>query len=88
MNTDVYEALSDEEKKIVHEAAEESTALQRAEWTKRDVASRKIVEEKGVKVNEIADKSGFQDAMKPVYAEYLGANPDLKSLVELIQNTP
>ena len=54
---------------------------------KRDVASREKVEAGGVKVNEIADKSGFQDAMKPVYATYLEANPDLKSLVELIQNT-
>ena len=88
MNADVYAALSDEEKKIVHEAADESTALQRAEWAKRDVASRETVEANGVKVNEIADKSGFQDAMKPVYATYLEANPDLKSLVKLIQDTP
>jgi TRAP-type C4-dicarboxylate transport system substrate-binding protein len=88
MNTDVYEALSDEDKKIVHEAAAESTALQRSMWLERDVASRKIVEEGGVKVNEIADKSGFQDAMKPVYETYLAANPDLKPLVALIQNTP
>lgn len=88
MNTDVYEALSDAEKKIVHEAAHESTQLQRSEWAKRDVASRKKVEAGGVIVNEIPDKSAFQAAMEPVYATYLKANPDLVALVDMIKATP
>ena len=87
MNASVYDALSDEDKAIVHAAADESTALQRSEWAKRDVASRAKVEAGGVTVNEIPDKSGFQAAMEPVYATYLAANPDLKPLVELIKNT-
>ena len=88
MNVDVYNKLTDAEKKIVHEAADESTKLQRSEWAKRDVASRKTVEDGGVKVNEIPDKSAFQAAMEPVYATYLKANPDLVPLVDLIKSTP
>ena len=41
----------------------------------------------GVKFNDIADKSAFQNAMKPVYDTYLASNPDLVPLVKLIQNT-
>ena len=41
----------------------------------------------GVKFNDLADKSAFQDAMKPVYAKFFEANPDLKPLVDAIQAT-
>lgn len=87
MNAAVYDAFSDDEKTWVMEAAQEAATLQRALWKKRAVASREKVEAAGVKVNEIADKAAFQDAMKPVYATYLAANADLLPLVELIQNT-
>ena len=62
--------------------------LQRKLWKEREIASKKKVEAGGSTVNEIADKSGFQAAMKPVYDKYLADNPNLKSLVEMIQNTP
>ena len=45
------------------------------------------VEAAGVQINEIADKTPFQDAMAPVYEAYLAANPDLRPLVEMIQAT-
>ena len=87
INADVYNALSAEEQKIVKEAARESANLQRDLWEKRAKASREKVMAGGVKFNDIADKGPFQDAMKPVYYKYLGDNPDLVPLVELIQNT-
>ena len=86
INADVYAALSDAEKKAVKEAARESAVLQRQLWEKRAVASREKVMESGVKFNEIPDKAAFQNAMKPVYDKYLEANPNIKPLVELIQN--
>jgi len=46
------------------------------------------VEAGGSTINEIPDKSGFQAAMKPVYEKFLADNPNLKPLVEMIQNTP
>lgn len=87
INADVYNGLSDEMKTAVTEAAQESAALQRQLWAEREAASRKKVEAAGVTTNEIADKSPFQSAMAPVYEAYLSANPDLRSLVELIQAT-
>ena len=87
INAKAFEALSDEHKKAVTEAARESATLQRQLWEERAKASREKVMSSGVKFNEIPDKSAFQDAMKPVYENYLKANPDLVPLVELIQNT-
>jgi len=62
--------------------------LQRKLWKEREKASEKVVLAGGVKINQIPDKSAFQDAMKPVYAKYLEQNPNLKPLVEMIKNTP
>jgi tripartite ATP-independent transporter DctP family solute receptor len=88
INADVYNALSADDQKILKEAAQESAVLQRKLWLEREKASEKKVLEAGVKLNEIPDKSAFQAAMKPVYEKYLAENPDLRPLVELIQNTP
>ena len=87
INADVYNALSDADKKLVKDAARESAVLQRELWETRAKSSREKVMEAGVKFNDIPDKSAFQSAMQPVYTKYLEANPELKSLVELIQNT-
>lgn len=87
MNADAFNALSEEEQTMVKDAARESAELQRELWEQRAVASREKVMEAGVEFNEIPDKSEFQAAMKPVYDKYLGDNPDLVPLVELIQNT-
>lgn len=87
INTDVYNALSDENKAKVKEAAMESADLQQKLWAEREATSRKMVEEAGVVTNEIADKAPFQEAMAPVYEAYLEANPDLRPLVEMIQAT-
>lgn len=87
INTDTFNAMSPEMQAAVTEAAQESSALQRELWAAREAASREAVEAAGVQVNEVADKAPFQDAMGPVYEAYLEANPDLRSLVELIQAT-
>lgn len=87
VNADAYNALSDEQKVAVKEAAMESSELQRELWAAREASSREMVEKAGVVTNEIADKGPFQDAMVPVYEAYLSDNPDLRPLVELIQST-
>jgi tripartite ATP-independent transporter DctP family solute receptor len=88
INAKVYQSLSPEDQKILKEAAVESAMLQRQLWKEREKASEEKVLAGGVKFNEIPDKSAFQAAMKPVYDKYLEANPTLKPLVEMIQNTP
>jgi tripartite ATP-independent transporter DctP family solute receptor len=87
INADVFNGLSDEMKVAVTEAAQDSAMLQRELWAERELASRKLVEDAGVVVNEIADKGPFQAAMAPVYEAYLASNPDLRPLVEMIQAT-
>lgn len=86
INASVWEGLSDDMKAAVKEAAVESAQLQRKLWAAREKSSREKVMASGVKFNEIADKSPFQDAMKPVYDNYLADNPDVKELVDLIQS--
>jgi TRAP-type C4-dicarboxylate transport system substrate-binding protein len=49
--------------------------------------ARKDVEAAGIKVNEIADKGPFQEAMVKVYDDYLAANPDMAALVKMAQDT-
>lgn len=87
MNAAVFNALPEADQKAVREAAIESAKLQRKLWAERKEASRKKALAAGVKINEIKNKGAFQAAMQPVYDDYLGANPDLKSLVQMIKDT-
>jgi tripartite ATP-independent transporter DctP family solute receptor len=88
INAKVYNSLTPDLQKILKEAAQESALLQRKLWKERSLKSREKVTAGGSVVNEIPDKSAFQAAMKPVYDGFLAENPDLKPLVEMIQNTP
>ena len=88
INVDVYNKLSAGDQKILRAAAQESAVVQRDLWKKREKASETKVKEGGAVVNEIPEKSAFQAAMKPVYDKFLAANPGLKPLVKLIQETP
>ncbi|WP_299655737.1 TRAP transporter substrate-binding protein [uncultured Tateyamaria sp.] len=87
VNTDAFNALSADMQAAVSEAAQESATLQRELWAAREAASREAVEAAGVVVNEIANKTPFQEAMAPVYEAYFETNPGLRPLVELIQTT-
>ena len=88
INAAVWEKLSAQDQKILKEAAQESALLQRKLWKERSMASEQKVKSGGSMVNTIPDKSAFQAAMAPVYAGFLADNPNLKTLVETIQNTP
>jgi tripartite ATP-independent transporter DctP family solute receptor len=88
INAAAWNKLSADEQKILKEAAQESALLQRKLWKERSKASEEKVLAGGAVFNTIPDKSAFQDAMKPVYEKFLAENPDLRSLVEMIQKTP
>ena len=87
VNTAKFEALSPELQDEVRAAAEEAGLYQRELWAVQSEQARKDVEAAGVMVNEIADKTPFQDAMVAVYDDYLAANPDMHKLVEIAQST-
>jgi len=88
INAAAWNKLSADEQKILKEAAQESALLQRKLWKERSKASEKKVLAGGAVANAIPDKSAFQAAMKPVYEKFLADNPNLRPLVEMIQNTP
>lgn len=87
VNTAKFNALSPELQDAVRGAAQEAALYQRELWAVGSEQARAEVEAAGVEVNEIADKGPFQAAMDTVYADYLAANPDMKSLVDMARAT-
>lgn len=81
-----WDALSKEDQDIIRQAAVNASEEQRQLWAERSQASREKVLEAGVEINEITDKSAFQEKMQPLYAEFIKANPQLESLVNDIQS--
>jgi tripartite ATP-independent transporter DctP family solute receptor len=88
INANLYRSLSPDVQKILKEAAQESALLQRKLWKEKSKASENKVTADGSEINAIPDKSTFQAAMKPVYDKFLTENPNIKPLVEIVQNTP
>jgi tripartite ATP-independent transporter DctP family solute receptor len=86
MSKKTFDALTADQQAAVKAAGKASTDLQRELWQAREAASMKIVLDGGVTVNEVADKAPFQAAMKPVYDNYLAANPEMTDLVNLFRN--
>jgi len=82
-----WDKLTAGDQDIVRKAAVDSAVVQRKHWSERSMASLEKVKAAGVQVNEVKDIGAFQAAMKPVYAKFIKANPDLESLITDIQAT-
>ncbi|MCE8017224.1 TRAP transporter substrate-binding protein [Halomonas sp. MCCC 1A17488] len=82
-----WEALSAEDQEIVREEAIKASQMQRELWVEGSEASRQVVLNAGVQINEVEDKAAFQQRMEPVYAGFIEENPDLESLVDAIRNS-
>ncbi|WP_111494293.1 TRAP transporter substrate-binding protein [Marinobacter bohaiensis] len=80
-----WEELSAEDQQAVRQAAENAAKTQRQLWAERVEKSRQTVLDAGVKINDVADKSAFQDKMQPIYDDFIAQNPQLESLVKDIQ---
>lgn len=81
-----WDALTPEQQEIVAEAGRESAELERELWQEREAQSLETLKGAGVEINEIADKSAFQEAMAPVYEAYVTDNPEMASLVDMIRS--
>ncbi|NDR58481.1 TRAP transporter substrate-binding protein [Aliiruegeria sabulilitoris] len=79
-----WEKLSEEDQKLVMEAAKESTAVQRKLWADREAASEEKVRAAGNEIITDIDKTPFIEAMAPVYEKYV-TDEKLKDLVARIQ---
>ena len=64
--------LSDAEKKVVREAAQESAKFQREQARKQFAVALETVKKGGMQISELsaADAAKFQDKMRPVIAKY------------------
>lgn len=80
-----WEELSEEDQKIVRQAAENAAKEQRQLWAEGSKASREKIVAAGVEVNEVSDKAAFQEKMQPIYDEFVQQNPQFESLVKDIQ---
>ena len=79
-----WEALSEEDRTLIMKLAKEAQQEQRALWDERVEASMKKIVESGVEVITIADKTPFQEAVKPVWDKY---GDKWTELVQRIQDT-
>ncbi|MGM0702400.1 MAG: TRAP transporter substrate-binding protein [Pseudomonadota bacterium] len=82
-----WESLSEEDQEIVREEAIKASEMQRQLWVEGSQESREIVLDAGVEINEIEDKTPFQDLMEPVYAGFIEENPDLEELINAIRSS-
>jgi tripartite ATP-independent transporter DctP family solute receptor len=83
-----WRRLNEQERTILRDAARESAAFQRQLWAEREQVSRRRVEQAGVTVIEIADRSPWAQLMEPVYQKYTGSNPRLSGMVQRIRDLP
>lgn len=81
-----WDKLSPEQQTVVAQAARNSAEEQRTLWQAREAASMEAVQAGGVTVNMIEDKAPFQEKMAAVYDDFLGENPELSDLVNMIRN--
>ncbi|MEM7613991.1 MAG: TRAP transporter substrate-binding protein [Pseudomonadota bacterium] len=85
VSTAAWTALDDATKEAVRTAARNSAVTQRELWAERELASRAKVEAAGSEVNEVVNKTAFQEKMAPVYESFLASNPDLASVIDAIK---
>jgi tripartite ATP-independent transporter DctP family solute receptor len=72
MDGKFYKKLPEDLQKIVQRAAKEAEKFATDEDKRQLADAIKVLEEKGMKVNTIPDKSSFIEKVKPLYAEYEG----------------
>ncbi len=85
ISTKYWDKLSDEEKKWLQEAADESAKAQKIFWEESVVESMKIVAASGVEII-IPEKSLFAEKSASVLEDFKKENPELKELITQIQN--
>ncbi|WP_438445227.1 TRAP transporter substrate-binding protein [Gorillibacterium sp. sgz5001074] len=79
-----WDKLSDEDKKIVKEAAQESVAYQREQWKKFEKESEEKVKAAGSTITYVTDLKPWQDAVKPMIEKY---RAEYKDVLEAIEKT-
>lgn len=84
VNKSTWDGLSEADRKLVREAAQESAMLQRKLWAEREAKSEQMVRDAGNSIVELQDKSAFINAMKPVYEQF-ASDPTVRAILDKIQ---
>jgi TRAP-type C4-dicarboxylate transport system substrate-binding protein len=79
-----WETLAEEDQAIIAEAARESLPIQRGFNRERETTARENAEAVGTVFVKDVDKAAFQNAMRPVYDQFV-VTPQQKALVQAIK---
>ena len=79
----IFATLSNDDQELIRKLAREAQQEERTLWYEMEKTSLLQMKEAGVEINDVADKTGFQAAVKPVWDKY-GAQ--LAPLIARIQD--
>lgn len=79
MSKITWDSLSEEDQKIIKQAAVESTEVQREAWDARTEEAKKLAVEEGANITTLTaeQKQAFQDAVMDLYPKYSAGYEDL-----------
>jgi tripartite ATP-independent transporter DctP family solute receptor len=80
----VWDKLSDEDKKLIKQAALDSVQYQRDEWKKYEKESEDKVKAAGAIITKVQDLKPWQEAVKPVIDKY---RPEYKEVLDAIDKS-
>jgi len=91
-NASWFDNLSEEHQKIIADASREACNIQREELAKYEIEMKKVLQEKGMEINEVDKTKFLETAQQKIYPSYYetvgGGNADYgKELVESIVST-
>lgn len=84
ISTKVWDKLSDENKKALTQAAEESTLKMKELWAASEKTEVEKAEKMGVTMVKV-DKKPFQEAVQPIFEKLQKSDPDMFKQVEKIR---
>lgn len=76
-----WDKMSDDDKKLIKQAAMDSVKFQRDAWAKYEKESEAKLREAGVTITDVADVKPWQDAVKPVIEKY---QADFKEVLDAV----
>lgn len=85
ISTKVWDMLSEEEKKWVQEAADESAAYQYKIWAESTEESLRELEKAGVQIS-YPDKGLFREGVSEMYRQIESEQPEIHQLIQAIQS--
>jgi tripartite ATP-independent transporter DctP family solute receptor len=82
ISTKVWASLTEEQQRVLQEAADESVAYQRKIWAEAEEEDLRVVQEEGVTVLR-PDKGPFRESVRPIWKGFEGT--EIGGLIDRIQ---